>query len=81
MPTILEIEELFNSIEIPQTVVFSKGITWHDVPQHVQQYISLIKQNGLGLYSTIVTFAGINPAGDHSPLAYGRCYHRTAINV
>jgi len=50
--TIEQLEEYFNSIHIPETVVINRGVTWNNVPQHVQHYIVLIKQKGIGLYST-----------------------------
>jgi hypothetical protein len=56
MPTIEELEEYFNAVQIPQTVTFDRGTTWHDVPQHVLQYIALIKQKGLGQYTTQPSF-------------------------
>lgn len=56
MPTIEELEEYFNSVEIPQTVKFNRGTTWHNVPQHVKDYITLIKQKGLGQYTTQPSF-------------------------
>jgi len=56
MLTIRELEEFFASVEIPRTVRFDRGTTWHEVPQHVQQYIALIKQKGLGQYTTQPSF-------------------------
>jgi hypothetical protein len=56
MPTIEELEEYFNSVELPETVVFNRGVTWRNVPGHVAQYIALIKQKGLGLYTTQPSF-------------------------
>jgi hypothetical protein len=50
--TIEELEAYFTNIQIPETVVVNRGITWNNVPQHVKQYITLIKQRGLGLYTT-----------------------------
>ena len=56
MPTMEELEKYFKSIKIPQTVRFDRGTTWHDIPQHVGQYIALIKEKGLGPYTTQPSF-------------------------
>jgi len=52
MPIIDELEEYFNSIEIPETVKFDRGTTWHNVPQQVKHYIELIRLKGIGQYTT-----------------------------
>jgi hypothetical protein len=52
MPTIEELEEYFNSVEIPHTIRFDRGTTWNNVPAHVKEYIDLIKLKGLGQYTT-----------------------------
>jgi hypothetical protein len=51
-----ELEAYFKSIEIPETVIFNRGVTWHNVPEHVTHYFSLIRQKGLGLYTTQPSF-------------------------
>jgi hypothetical protein len=52
LPELDELETYFNSIEIPETVVLNRGITWHNVREHVQEYMALIREKGIGLYTT-----------------------------